>query len=91
MVHGASPGSLGLANSSGWMTNENCVRVLVHFISKIKCSKEQPAILFLDNHDRHVNVEVIDIAKENGLYLITFPPHCSHRLQPLDVAVYGPF
>lgn len=23
--------------------------------------------------------------------MLTFPPHCSHRLQPLDVGVYGPF
>ena len=23
--------------------------------------------------------------------LLSFPPHCSHQLQPLDKAVYGPF
>ena len=23
--------------------------------------------------------------------MLTFPPHCSHRLQPLDVSVFGPF
>ena len=31
------------------------------------------------------------MAKENGLCLLTFPPHCSHKLQPLDIGVYGPF
>ena len=31
------------------------------------------------------------MAKENGLRLLTFPPHRSHKLQPLDVGVYGPF
>jgi hypothetical protein len=30
-------------------------------------------------------------ARENGITLVTFPPHCSHRLQPLDVGVMGPF
>ena len=34
---------------------------------------------------------MVDLARENGLSLMTFPPHCSHRLQPLDVAVCGPF
>ena len=31
------------------------------------------------------------MAEENGLRLLTFPPHCSHKLQPLDVGVYAPF
>ena len=37
-----------------------------------------------------MSLEVIDMARDNGLTIITFPPHCSHRLQPLDVSVYGP-
>ena len=27
----------------------------------------------------------------NGLVILSFPPHCSHRMQPLDVSIYGPF
>ena len=34
---------------------------------------------------------VINYCRECGLILLSFPPHTSHRLQPLDVAVYGPF
>lgn len=30
-------------------------------------------------------------AKENGIINLSFPPHTSHRLQPLDVGVFGPF
>ena len=30
------------------------------------------------------------MARGNGLSIVTFPPHCSHRMQPLDVCVYGP-
>ena len=36
-------------------------------------------------------MEIINLAENNGLSILTFPPHCSHRLQPLDVAVFGPF
>jgi hypothetical protein len=36
-------------------------------------------------------VEAIDIAKENGIVMLTIPPHTSHRLQPLDKSVFGPF
>ncbi|XP_060717119.1 uncharacterized protein LOC132839923 [Tachysurus vachellii] len=27
----------------------------------------------------------------HGIVLLTFPPHCSHKLQPLDRSVFGPF
>ena len=48
-------------------------------------------LLLLDNHQSHISLEVIKIAEENGLNILTFPPHCSHRLQPLDICLFGPF
>lgn len=30
-------------------------------------------------------------AKDNGIFLLTFPPHCSHALQSLDFTVLSPF
>ena len=64
--------------------------MLRHFIHHIGCSREKPAILFMDNHESHLGVQVLEIARTNGLTILTFPPHTSHRLQPLDVSVYGP-
>ncbi|XP_023311994.1 uncharacterized protein LOC111692299 [Anoplophora glabripennis] len=86
----APTNSLILGHSSGWMTTENFIKVFNHFVEHARCSKEKPAVLFLDNHDSHVSIEVINAARNSGVHLITFPPHSSHRLQPLDVAVYGP-
>ena len=48
-------------------------------------------LLLLGNHHSHVTLETIDYDKEHGIVLLSFPPHCSHKLQPLDRAVYGPF
>lgn len=31
------------------------------------------------------------MASKNDIKIVTFPPHTSHRLQPLDVSVFGPF
>ncbi|KAK2577808.1 hypothetical protein KPH14_012677 [Odynerus spinipes] len=45
----------------------------------------------LDNHFSHLHVETLNLAKENGIIMLSFPPHCSHKLQPLDVSVFGPF
>lgn len=91
MLKGAPPGSLGLACHSGWMNSELFPQALAHFIEHMNISKSKPGVLLMDNHISHVSIEAIDIAKENGLSLLTFPPHCSHKLQPLDVCVYGPF
>lgn len=91
MVIGGPEDCLGLAYPSGWMTKENFVKVFRHFIKYSGASNENPCLLLLDNHQSHVNLDVIKLAKENGVHLLTFPPHCSHRLQPLDVGVYGPF
>ncbi|GBM06966.1 hypothetical protein AVEN_192783-1 [Araneus ventricosus] len=51
------------------------------------CSIEKPAVIFIDNHKSRLGIEVIDEAHENGLSIITYPPHTSHKLQPLDVSV----
>ena len=91
MLKGAPSQCLGLANSSGWMNNEYFLKVLQHFIDFMKPSKEATTVLFMDNHASHISLDVIDLAVKNNLSIITFPPHCSHKLLPLDVGVFGPF
>lgn len=93
MLNGAPSGSLGLANSpnSGWMTKELFLKVLKHIKHHTQCSSESPILILMDNHETHCSLETILFARENGMVLVTFPPHTSHRLQPLDVAVYSPF
>ena len=89
MMKGAPPGSIGVANPSGWMYAACFSEFIKHFIKHTKCSKDCSAILILDNHDSHISI--INFSKENGVTLLTFSPHCSHKLQPLDRSVYGPF
>ena len=90
MIKGAPPGTLGLATQSAWMNAELFPRVLDHSIKQMGCSIQNPAVLFMDNHDCHLGNDIIEMARANGLSTITFPPHTSHKLQPLDVTVYGP-
>ena len=78
-------------NASGWMTTDNFLRFLDHFKNHAKPSAESPVLLILDNHASHVNSEVIQYCKMNNITLLSFPPHCSHEMQPLDKSVYGPF
>ena len=91
MTKGAPNGSLGLATQSGWMNSELFPLVLEHFIRHMNISVANPGVLVMDNHKSYISVEVVEMARENSLSIITFPAHCSHRMQPLDVCVYGSF
>lgn len=91
MLKGAPIGSKGLAHSTGWMT-ENCfVESLKHFKQHVNPSENNRALFIMDNHVTHVNIKVVEFARENNIIILTLQPHCSHRMQPLDVSVYGPF
>ena len=86
----ASPGAIGYANGSGWMQQTEFVKYIRFFIDSTKASKLTPKLLLLDNHASHLSIEALDLAVEHGITFLSFPPHCSHRMQPLDVSVYGP-
>ena len=47
--------------------------------------------MILDNHSSHVSLEVINYAKANDIAILSFPPHSSHELHPLEKTVFGPF
>lgn len=73
------------------MTSEEFLFFIKHFVRHTKCSKEHPVLIVLDNHASHLSVNIINYCRENGIVLLSFPPHTSHKLQPLDRSVYGPF
>ena len=88
---GAPEGSLGVATKSGWINSSIFLEVLKHMKRKTSCSKDNPILLLVDNHESHVTIQAVDYARDNGIIYLSFPPHTTHRLQPLDVAVFGPF
>lgn len=91
MLLNAFPGTLGLANENGYMTKSTFVSVLNHIIKHTAATKDNPFLLLVDNVETHLSVEALNVAKDNGITILTFPPHCTHRLQPLDVSLFGPF
>lgn len=93
LMTGSVAGSLGLVNSptSGWITGPLFLKVLEHLVKHTQSSKESPILLIMDNHESHCTLDAILFARNNGIVFLTIPPHCSHRLQPLDVSILGPF
>ena len=92
LKNGAPPCTVFEAQDSGWMDREIFVRWLQHFINNVKTSKAKPVLLVLHGHSSHTgNLHAIDLARDNGVMLLSLPPHTTHRLQPLDVSYFKPF
>lgn len=90
-MEGSPEGSIGIFNGSGWMDEDAFLQTLNH-IKKHTCStKENPILLLLDNHASHCTVKAINFCRDNGIYMLSFPPHTTHKVQPLDISVFGPF
>ncbi|XP_030757332.1 uncharacterized protein LOC115883165 [Sitophilus oryzae] len=88
---GLPPGSVVEVSDSGWITSELFLNWFKLFVTFSKATKENPVLLLLDGHATHTkNIDLILHARENGVILLCFPPHTSHRLQPLDVSFMKP-
>jgi DDE superfamily endonuclease len=57
---------------------------------KEKTSSRDRRLLIVDGHSSHVNMPFINYADTNRILLAVFPPHSTHRLQPLDIGIFSP-
>ncbi|KAG5884662.1 hypothetical protein JTB14_005406 [Gonioctena quinquepunctata] len=90
-LYGAVPGAVGYAEKSGWMSTRVFLKLLEHIKKHTNSSPTNKILLLMDNHETHVSLDAILFAREHGIVLLSFPPHCTHKMQPLDKGVYGPF
>jgi len=92
LTEGAPSGSNFVCKENGWINIELFTVWMEHFISVVKPSKSEKVLLILDGHVSHTqNITALIIrAREAGVILLSLPPHCTHRLQPLDVAFFKP-
>lgn len=87
----APPGTVAECNARGWMTNEIFYKWFQKFVQFSGATPSNKVLLLLDGHVSHTqNLDVIDFARQNGVVIICFPPHCTHKLQPADVTFMKP-
>jgi len=86
LMEGTPPGSIYRCDRSGWMQTDIFTEWFKHFILHSASSTSNSSLLILHGHATHSrNIDIIDSARSNGVTILVLPPHCSHRLQPLDV------
>ena len=74
-------------SESGWIDTELFMTWLNKIFLKYVVS-QRPVLLLVDGHKSHITLDVIDKCRENDITLFCLPPHTTHALQPLDIAVF---
>lgn len=71
-------------SDSGYINTQIFLEYLKHFQKHVKATKESPVLLILDNHSSHCSLEAVLYCRQNGIHLLSIPPHSNHKTQPLD-------
>jgi DDE superfamily endonuclease/helix-turn-helix, Psq domain len=79
-------------SSKGWTDNHlGLLWLKEHFDTETaKRQLGEYRLLILDGHESHCTLEFIEYCSEKKIILLILPPHTTHMLQPLDVAIFQP-
>jgi hypothetical protein len=80
------------SSPNGWTSNELGYSWVTGLFEKETASKARRShrLLFVDGHGSHVNMKFLNWCEQHKILLAVYPPHSTHRLQPLDVGVFAP-
>jgi len=80
------------ATPSGWTNDEVGLAWLEQVFDRYTREKARRSwrLLIVDGHGSHITWSFIKYCDRNRILLLVFPPHSTHTLQPLDVALFSP-
>nr|XP_023021526.1 uncharacterized protein LOC111509902 [Leptinotarsa decemlineata] len=71
-----------------WIADErNSFKGMAYAASAKVLGQERPILLIYDGQSTHMNVKLVELARDNDIIILKLPPHTSHLSQPLDLAV----
>ncbi len=81
-------------SATGWTNDELVYSWLTTVFDRNTRSKARNSrdyrLLFVDGHGSHINMKFLDWCEQNKVLVALYPPHSTHRLQPLDVSLFNP-
>ena len=84
LMQGAPPQSVSYASASGWTDAGLFLKWMEHFVLYINTSTQNRHLIVLDEHHSHKTLDAVNYARAHGIELVILPPHCTHKIQPLD-------
>ncbi|EXA32093.1 hypothetical protein FOVG_16670 [Fusarium oxysporum f. sp. pisi HDV247] len=81
-------------SETGWTSHELGKEWLISVFDRFTKAKARNGrdyrLLITDGHSSHINMDFLDWCDAHRIIVAVFPPHSTHRLQPLDVSLFGP-
>jgi hypothetical protein len=80
------------SSPNGWTSDELGLSWLQSLFHKQTLDKARRdwRLLILDGHGSHCTLSFLEWCQSNRILVAVFPPHSTHRLQPLDVSLFRP-
>lgn len=86
LIQGAPEGTMVEFDKSGYIQTDIFFRWINSFKKVAKPNENKKVLLTLDGHTSHSkNLRAIRFAIENNIIMFLLPPHCSHKVQPVDL------
>lgn len=81
-------------SETGWTNHELGKEWLTGVFDRFTKAKARNGrdyrLLITDGHSSHVNMDFLEWCDQHRIIVAVFPPHSTHRLQPLDVSLFSP-
>jgi len=82
------------SSETGWTNNELALDWLIRVFDRVTKPKADhglsPRLLLLDGHGSHINMDFLEACHKRNIHVAAYPPHTTHRLQPLDASIFAP-
>ena len=82
------------SSPTGWTNDElgiAYIKTIFDRETKVKARNGHDyRLLFVDGHGSHINMEFLQYCQLHRILIAVYPPHSTHRLQPLDVSLFAP-
>ena len=80
------------SSPNGWTSTELGFDWLVNLFDRETRDKAKRdwRLLYVDGHGSHLTLQFLDWCQTNKILVAVYPPHATHRLQPLDVSLFAP-
>lgn len=75
----------------GWINSDIFQKWVEWFAEYVPGNIPRPLLLIMDGCSSHIDDKVLKAASDNSIILLSLPPHCTHLVQPLDVAIFKSF
>ncbi|KAJ8926270.1 hypothetical protein NQ314_021391, partial [Rhamnusium bicolor] len=79
--------SSGPASPNGWIEANICFNYFEKTLIPA-LGPTRPVLIIYDGYSTHVNIPLIELARDNDVTILKLTPHSSHLLQPLNLSVF---